>query len=365
MQKENVVRLGFAFGGALVALSSVYLLKSFKKNSVEHKVRKESGFFIGIDIGGTKLACGLVDSKGSVVSHKTVPLVGKEVHDVSQLICSVVKDILRSESFSLKQVTAIGIGFPGSIDNEKGIVRKVSNFPNWKDVPLASIVSELLENRPVYLENDAKAAGLAEMWVGAGKDPKVKDMVMLTIGTGIGGAIICNGKVIRGVSDMAGEIGHSIIEINGRACENTGVRGTLEKYASGPAVLERAKEAISSNRFESSSLSLTNLTTREVFKQAENGDKLAQQIVEETYEYLGVTCINICRFIDPPLIVMTGGVTETGDSFFDGVRKAFKRHHWKILEPACQIVPSGVKNHAGYIGAAGSAKIAAYGYLKD
>jgi glucokinase len=253
------------------------------------------------------------------------------------------------------------------------------------------LISDSLGNCPTFLDNDAKAAALAEWWVGAGKGASIQNMVVMTVGTGIGSAIISEGQLIRGANGMAGEVGHAIVEINGEPDPRTGVRGILEKYAAAPAseiwfclivfwqslqtdienaflwvylqtVLSRAKAAAATQ--PTSPLLADDLSCKDVFDLVEMDD-IASQVVMETAEYIAVACINMCRHVDPDVIVLTGGVTNAGNALLSQVQSKFAMHHWNVTPINCQIILSALSNQAGCIGAAAVAKQGLTGSMKD
>eukprot|EP00929_Paragymnodinium_shiwhaense_P015988 TRINITY_DN12409_c0_g1_i5.p1 TRINITY_DN12409_c0_g1~~TRINITY_DN12409_c0_g1_i5.p1 ORF type:complete len:424 (-),score=94.98 TRINITY_DN12409_c0_g1_i5:263-1534(-) len=313
-------------------------------------------YFVGVDIGGTTFAVTLVDERGAALggvlqrdvgSDKSVGVVVASIAAAVKEKVSQAKDVLPD---GLQDVAAVGLGMPGIHDTPKGIVRTAANFP-WRGVPLTKLMSEALCVPHVYLENDANAALLAEVWVGAAKG--AEDAVMLTLGTGIGGAIYTGGRLLRGANSMAGEVGHSIVEPGGRPNAPTGVRGIFEAYASGTAVGAIFQERLASQERNGHS----GVTCADVFARASAGDVQAKVVVDETYERLGIGCIDLCRYVDPSVILLTGGMTLAGQSLLKGVQAAFLKHHWSIQEPHVKIAFAAVGNLAGAIGAAYNARL--------
>lgn len=325
--------------------------------------------FVGVDLGGTTVAVGVVDDAGAVVCHLSEPLrADRSFAAVSAHIVELVHRAVAEAGLAMSAITAVGVGAPGSLDFDSGVVRSAAAF-DWKDAPLAAAV-EHGTGCPTVLENDANAALLAEWWAGAGAGDDVRHIVMLTLGTGVGGAIVADNRLLRGATGMAGELGHAIVEPRvgmsekGRLCKGTGVHGVFEQYTSANAVADRAVDLLQAEPSTPSSLrAATSVggggrpSAKEVFEHAAAGDALAARIVDSTAEYLAVGCINICRAFDPQVIVVTGGLALAGEQLLGPVRKWFDKHHWTIQPPTVRIVPAETGNAAGMIGAAAAARI--------
>eukprot|EP00944_MAST-04C_sp_MAST-4C-sp1_P013722 g13722.t1 len=308
-------------------------------------------YYIGVDIGGTTISIMVLDKCGMECSHLMRNIYDPSESGVVRLVTSMVKEALSTSepSVSLSDVAAIGVGSPGVNDLPNGIIRKASNFPDWNDFVITSALSKELDNVPVYLENDANAALLAEVWIGAGKG--CSDVVMMTLGTGIGGAVMSGGRMIYGATGMAGEIGHSIVKKDGRLNKGTGVRGILEAHASATAVVQHALELEDSHHaFDDIK---GEITCKKVFDLAKRRNwencPYAQTVLWETIDYIGIGCINICRYYDPKVILLSGGMTLAGPIFLKKVKKAFLKYHWSIFEPTCEIKFATTGNKAGAI----------------
>ena len=254
----------------------------------------------------------------------------------------------------MEQVEAVGIGSPGPIDIQRGWLISAPNLPLFKNVPIRSRIAEAV-GRPAVLENDANAAALAEYWVGAGKDPATRHLIMFTLGTGVGSGLIVDGRIVHGGFGYAGEAGHVIVEPNGRLC-GCGQRGCLEAYASAMHVANRASEAIEDGYTSSLSdiikIEKRSLTAEDVFTAARQGDALAMDKVNEVAGYLGMACVDICRLLDPQVIVLAGGMIQAGDFLLDRVRSSFSDQDWSMAEPRVEIVASSLGVNTGVIGAA-------------
>jgi glucokinase len=247
-------------------------------------------------------------------------------------------------------VLGVGIGAPGPLDRERGVVVVAPNL-GWRDFPLRDEISARVQ-LPATLDNDANCATLGEWWQGAARG--ARHVVGLTIGTGIGGGIIIDGRLHHGVSDVAGEIGHTTIDLTGRYCR-CGNYGCLEAYASGPAIAQRAREAL--ERDEISSLrrivdgDLTRLTAATVYDAAKMGDALARELVRDTATFLGAGIANLLNLFNPDVVVIAGGVTQAGEPLFDPLRAEVRRRAFRPAVEACRIVPGELPGTAGVVGA--------------
>jgi len=329
-----------------------------------------SEYWIGLDLGGTTVSAVLVDSMGAILAKTSqkIPEDAKTPNKIASNLAAAAETVLESSGVSLLEISGIGLGTPGNLDFDLGLVKNASNFPDWKDVPLPAMVEAALEIKiatvdgskpcqwPVVLENDANAALLAEVWAGAGKG---KDhVVMITLGTGIGGGVWSDGRVLKGARGMAGEIGHMILERDGRLNSGTGVRGIAEEYASAGGIGRWGRELVSEGTKTSlSSVPVEEIDARLIFEHADAGDSACIELLSTAMEVLGILCIDVCRAYDPEVIVMTGGLTLRGSKLFDAVWNVFLKHHWSIQEPTCRIVPAECGNEAGAIGAAYAAKL--------
>ena len=248
----------------------------------------------------------------------------------------------------------VGIGAPGPLDREKGLVIFAPNL-GWRDFPLRDRVSRAV-GLPAMLDNDANCATFGEWWLGAARGGR--NVVGMTIGTGIGGGLILNGALYHGASDVAGEIGHITIDSTGRLCK-CGNYGCLEAYASGPAIAQRARELLAGD--EPSSLparvdgQLERLTARIVYEAAKEGDFLARLVVRDTARFLGAGIANLLNIFNPDVVVLAGGVTMAGDTLFEPLRAEVRRRAFRPAVEACRIVPGTLGDAAGVLGA-----IAAY-----
>jgi glucokinase len=257
----------------------------------------------------------------------------------------------------------VGIGSPGPLDREKGIVIITPNL-GWKDFPLRDEVSKRVK-LDATLDNDANCATLGEFWCGAAVGGK--NVIGMTLGTGIGGGLILDGKLYHGSSDAAGEIGHTTIDSTGRRCK-CGNYGCLEAYASGPAIAERAREALRGAEIESMLQSMVDgdlkrLTAQTVYEASKRGDAVAREVVRETARFLGAGVSNLINIFNPDVLVLAGGVTQAGDALFEPLRAEVRRRAFKPAVEACRIVPGALPLSAGVVGAVATFKMKTFGEL--
>ncbi len=308
---------------------------------------------LAVDLGGTKIIAALISSKGEMVDRDySLTLAGEGLGSVIGRIFSAVDRLCRRSNMSLSQLSAISIAAAGVIDMKKGIITKSPNLPGWIDIPLRDRIEDKYKVS-TFLINDANAAALGEHRFGAGKG--ANNLVLLTLGTGIGGGIIINGDLYFGSSGGAGEIGHMAIDVNGPRC-NCGHIGCLEMLASGKAVAREAIRRISGG--EKSCLAemvegrIENITAREVSLAAQEGDSLALKVIAKAAEYLGAAMVNLVNIFNPEIIVVGGGMSNMGDLLLEPVRQIVKERAFKLSAQAVRIVPAQLGEDAGVFGAA-------------
>jgi glucokinase len=307
-------------------------------------------YVVGVDVGGTNLVAGVLSEDGSeihgVVSEPTMSAQGADA-----VIGRIVKLAKASIVESGKKVEGAGIGSPGPLNTKTGVVLLTPNL-GWTNMPLRDRVSEGL-GLPATLDNDANCAIYGEWWRGAARGANY--VIGLTLGTGIGGGIVIDGKIYHGASDVAGEFGHVTIDANGRHCK-CGNYGCIEAYASGPAIAERAIEGIQSGTDTSLSQyvngDLSKITAQIVYEAANDGDEWALEIVRETASLLGASVASFVNIFNPEVVVICGGVTQAGDRLFNPLRSEVKRRAFKPAWEVCRIVPGTLPGTAGVYGAA-------------
>lgn len=306
----------------------------------------KNSYFIGVDLGGTKICGAIGDFKGNIVSKYTISTKAEEGEEaVLGRIVAVIEKIIKESKINKDEFVAIGIGSPGPLNAKKGEIITTPNLP-FKNF---NITKPLLDkfNIPVYLDNDANAAAIGEYVFGAGKG--TNNMIFITVSTGIGGGAILNGKIYRGNTCNALEIGHTTLEKNGPRC-NCGNYGCAEALASGTAIGKSANEAV--KKGEKTSLAhYEKITAYEVFKEAEKGDAVAQNVLNKALNYLGICVANVIAFFDPEMVIIGGGVSKGGNIVFEKVNEVVKQRCFKVMSENTKIVPAALGTDAGVIGA--------------
>jgi glucokinase len=313
-------------------------------------------FIVGIDLGGTNIAAGAMPLDGTrEIAMRMIPTLAEGgAAAVVDRIAALVEDVIaqtRSETGAERSdFLGVGIGSPGPLDRARGVVIVTPNL-GWRDFPLRDEVSSRV-NLPATLDNDANCATLGEFWCGAAKGGR--NVVGMTIGTGIGGGLILEGKLYHGAADSAGEIGHTTIDSTGRRCK-CGNYGCLEAYTSGPAIAERAREVLEGD--DESLLvqmvdgDLKKITAQTVFEASKRGDRVALDVVRDTAHFLGVGVSNLLNIFNPDTFVIAGGVTQAGDLLFDPLRAEVRRRAFKPAVDSCRIVAGALPLSAGVVGA--------------
>ncbi|MFC1540509.1 ROK family protein [Candidatus Margulisiibacteriota bacterium] len=284
---------------------------------------------IGIDLGGSKIAGVLTTPSGKVLMDVHIPTESRKGKaQVIKNIKKAIRTLIQSKKVRIK---AIGIGAPGPILYEKGIVVEAPNLPGWKNVNLKKIIKKEFRV-PVFVDNDANCAALAEAWFGAGRF--VRHFIYITISTGIGGGIIIDKKIYRGVTGSAGEFGHMTIDINGPKC-GCGKFGHLEALASGTA-LKR----------------MTGLDAISAHLAAHQGDKKAQKAIKEIAKHLAVGIANLVNIFNPELVVVGGGLSNMWQDLIIPVKKEFRKHSLILPAKSVKVVRAKLGTNAGVLGAA-------------
>jgi glucokinase len=312
-------------------------------------------FVLGIDIGGTNLVVGCVAEDGSTLQALASTPTHAEAGAsdvVDRLVALAQECVARTErEVQGAEIIGVGAGAPGPLDTKSGVVLLTPNL-GWVDFPLRQIIRDRL-GLPAQLDNDANCAVLGEWWVGAARG--TRHAIGITIGTGIGGGLILDGRLYHGASDVAGEIGHTTIDTEGRRCK-CGNYGCLEAYASGPNIALRAIEAMEAGA-ETRLASYvggdtSKITAQTVYEAAHDEDELALEVVNDTAKFLGAGIANLLNVFNPEVVVICGGVTLAGDRLFTPLRRETARRAFKPAVAACRIVPGELVGTAGVYGAA-------------
>jgi len=311
--------------------------------------------FVGLDVGGTTMKAAVVDDRGIpaiAVVMDTLPKRGQEAG--LETMCECIRRAVAAANLSMGQIAAIGVVTPGPMDIPAGMILDPANLKPWLNVPVRDHVHKTFGILTAY-QNDANAAAYGEYWVGAGRESK--SMVMFTLGTGIGGGIIIDDRILEGQHSHGGELGHTRIELrDGRAC-GCGRRGCLEAWGSATSVVKRTREALEtapdSSLLDERVKKGEELTARVVFGAADLGDPLAVRIVDETAYVLAVGATNMMHTIDPDMIVFGGGMTAAGDPFLEQIRHYVRQLALPVPGAKTLVRFAALGSDAGFIGAAG------------
>jgi glucokinase len=311
-----------------------------------------ASYVLGVDVGGTKLATVLATRAGQVLHKVRMPTEAEKGPElgVARLI-SMIHQNLTDTGIEKKDVIGIGVACGSPMDAERGIILGPPNLQSWNPVPIKATL-EAKFGIYTRLENDANAGALAEWLFGAGKGKR--HVVYMTMGTGIGGGLILDGRLYRGTNGNAGEVGHMrVIRQGGPLC-GCGKRGCLEAFCSGPSIARRTKKALSESPRSAIldlATSIESVTAEHLFAAARQGDALALRLVDETAHYMGVGLANIIQALNPEVIVLGTIATEQGDFFLDRVRHVVRAETWPQMSDVVEILPSPLGNKVGDYGA--------------
>lgn len=310
-------------------------------------------YSIGVDLGGTNLRIAAVDEQGKLIEKITL---GTQValgrDRVVREMCEAIQQMSRKFQHSDK-LLGIGIGVPGIIDMETGMVRESPNLPDWADYPVRSEIEQQLGTK-VILENDANSAAFGESWLGAARD--VKDMAMLTLGTGVGGGLVLGGRIWHGMNGMAAEFGHTTVEAEGAQC-GCGNRGCLEAYASATAVVRMAKEAIASGAapgLARAANSDPEFSAKAVYNLAIQGEEEARKIFRCVGRALGIVLSGMVNALNLPMYVIGGGVSSAWDAFAPTIFEELRER--SMVYAATAPEPSSGQGASGRVEPRGSRK---------
>ena len=311
-----------------------------------------SDVLLGIDLGGTYIKTALVTSEGEILAQSSAATPAQEGPAAVMDAMAAAANKLASEHARDAKVVAAGVGAPGPLNWQEGIIFEPPNLVGWRDVPLAAEMEKRLNTR-VFLENDANAACYGEHWLGAGRGAKT--MCVLTLGTGLGGGIVVHNRLLRGIDGTAGEIGHMTVERDGRLC-GCGARGCLETYGSVTGMVRTARDGLKDGRKSRLTDTQPDLITGELISQlAAEDDHFCQWVVQETAQWLGFGIANLINLLNPEKVVLCGGMIAAGDQLFDPVRATAKANAFDVPAARCEIVPAGLGGDSGVLGVAGCA----------
>ena len=310
--------------------------------------------YIGIDLGGTNIAIGIVDEDGKIIVQGSTPTLSPRSYtEIVKDMVTLCEKLTAEAGIFMNDIEAVGIGTPGSVDYEKGSVAYSNNL-KFNDAPLRDEFQKYY-NIPVVLENDANSAAYGE-YIANGGDAGV--FLAITLGTGVGGGIILDKKIFRGANGAGGELGHFTLVHNGALC-SCGKKGCWEAYASVTALINQTKVAIEKHP-ESLMKSLAeengHVSGRTAFDAAKKGDPAAKEVVDKYIEYVADGLVSIVNIFQPDKIVVSGGISKEGDYLLDPVREYVKKYDYNKLFKRTEIETATLYNDAGIIGAAFAAK---------
>lgn len=308
-------------------------------------------YYIGIDLGGTNIAVGLVNEEGRIIAKTETPtLASRPYQELIKDMAACAKKVMEEAKITEDELHSIGVGIPGVADKD-GMVIFCTNL-GWRNVPLRAELQQYI-NKPVYMDNDATVAGWAEYQAGVSRG--TDSSVFMTLGTGLGSGIVMNGKIWAGAHGAGSELGHLVIEVDGVPC-TCGKRGCAERYCSATAIIRMAREACADAPncliMRAVEGDMDKINAKVVFDAAKEGDSVAMQVFNRFVKYLAIAINNVISFIDPDMIILGGGVSRAGDFLLDAVKAALPEYLFypTLKQPELRIASLG--NDAGIIGAA-------------
>lgn len=305
-------------------------------------------YYIGIDIGGTNLKAGLVDEGYRIVATHRERLDFHSMEQMGDVLAKMALTLVEKAGIDKSQVASVGMGFPGPVDDRKGVVIKTVNIP-IRFMPVAEMFHRHWAEVPVHLGNDADCAALGEYY--HYEDKNIESLILVTLGTGIGTGIILNGRIHTGINGCAGEGGHIVIVHGGEPC-TCGRRGCWEAYSSATALIRQARQAAAEHP-ESLLAGAEEITGKTVFDAADRGDETANAVVDRFCDYLGAGVTNIVNALAPEVILIGGGISRQGERLLAPVRRYVEKNCFGGKDGAIPIIAAArLGNDAGIIGAA-------------
>lgn len=329
--------------------------------------QSKAPYFIGVDVGGTNTKIGIVDDRGRTLAFQSISTAEDQGPERLLQRAAETVDAMASEvGIRREDLFAAGLGTPGPMDIPNGLILDPTNLPHWRHFPVRDTLGQCL-GLPVAFSNDANAAAYGEFWVGSGQG--ASSLILLTLGTGVGGGIIVQGLAVEGVNSFGAECGHIIIDSrpDARLCVWGGGRGELEAYASASAVAARAQQLLDDGRASSLRQRLQSgepLTTLMLAQEAEAGDAVSLEVIIESATYLGIGITTLVHTIDPGAVILGGAMNfggesnEVGRKFIQQVRDEFTRRAFDVVAKGTKIAYASLGGDAGYIGAAGLSRAA-------
>jgi glucokinase len=317
-------------------------------------------FTIGCDLGGTNLRAGIVEPQTGKVTHLlSTPTLAREGHGaVIHRMVGLFEDVIRQSGMPKSKISGIGIGVPGVLDPEKGLVIFLPNlFDGWKNVPLSTIIKTSI-GLPVYLINDVRSITMGEWKFGAGKG--ASSLICFAVGTGIGGGVVVNNNLVMGINGTAGELGHTMVDPDGPQC-GCGNHGCLEAYASGPAIAAMGIKAVIQGRTtligEMVGYDLNKITPQVIAEAANKGDSIAKEIYDHIGKLIGIAAANISLATGPERIIIGGGVASAGELLLEPILRTIQERIFVMPKEKIKVVQAELGDEAGIMGSAIWAKI--------
>ena len=310
-------------------------------------------YYAGIDLGGTNIVAGVLDENYKIIGRdKVKTALPRSAEAVADDIAMVMRNALSKAGLTLADVDCVGLGTPGSVDTKNGIITYSNNF-DWWNVPIADMLSQRLDGKKIYIDNDANAAALGELKAGCGKGRE--SIVAVTLGTGVGGGVVFHGKMLTGYNSSGGELGHTVIMVDGEDC-TCGRKGCFEAYASATALIRQTKAAMEADKDSvmwKLAGSLDKVSGITAFDAMRKGDETAKNVVDTYIRYLACGITNFINIFQPEILCIGGGVCNEGDTLLKPLIELVKKERYStvnLLQTEIKVAALG--NDAGVIGAA-------------
>lgn len=307
--------------------------------------------YIGIDLGGTNIAAGIVDENGKILRQGSVPtLAERPIEEIVDDMAKLCLRLVEEEGLSMEQIESVGLGCPGTVDNENGVIAYSNNI-KMENTPMRRLLEAYFPGKRINLENDANAAAYGEYIVNSGG---AKSFVFITLGTGVGGGIIIDGKLYRGFNGAGAELGHMTLVSGGEPC-TCGKPGCWEAYASVTALIRQTKAAMAAHPESSMNKWVEEngkVSGRTAFECAKAGDEAAKAVVDNYIKYVADGLVSIVNIFQPEKISIGGGISKEGEYLFGPVRELVRKYDYNKYMPKTEISAATLFNDAGIIGAA-------------
>lgn len=316
------------------------------------KLNPKAYYVVGVDLGTLNTIAVVVDLEGKIMERVEHPTNSERSKDkVIERLKAVIHEVITASNINIQKIAGIGLAVPGLVDSKKGIMLITPNF-GWRNTPIGEILEKEFHT-PIFIDNNNNVMALGEAEFGIAQG--VRNFVCINVGMGIGSGIVINGELYRGETESTGEIGHTTVDYNGPKC-SCGNYGCLEVMAAAPAIAKRAVKAVKEGKktliSELVNSNLDEISAAIVAEAANKGDKLAQEIIEKTGEYLGTGIANIINLFNPQMVIIGGGVAQAGDLIFNPLKKTMEKRAFPVPAKVAKIVASSLGRDCTVIGAA-------------